>query len=177
MQNNTVLDEGEAVKIDKDSKLLLEYIILDFHNKKITLYDKEIEDSFNNQSIQKISVEKFENHFLYNLILEDGRSIYIESDLNNRIVGITDTDIEKIGDNYLKYCWNIRKANFPNTKVVGDDFMSMGFSLAEINMPKVTKIGDNFLSANRFVRYLDFDNCRQVGNNFMNDNEDISKIA
>ena len=174
--DNTVLDEGEAVQIDKDSKLLLEYIILDFHNKKISLYDKEIEDSFNNQKLQKISVERFENHFLYNLILEDGRSIHIESDLNNRIVGITDSDIEKIEDNYLKYCWNIRKASFPNTTIVGDDFMSMGFSLEEITMPKVTKVGENFLSANRFVKYLDFDNCRQVGNNFMNDNEDISEL-
>ena len=174
--NNIVIDDGRVVQLDKGSKVLLDYFVVDFHDKSISAYDSEINDYFKNKKYKKISVDRYENHLLYSFIFEDDMGMTIESDLNNKIVGVRDSDSVEIGDSYLEYCWNIEKVDFPNVVKVGNNFLSMCYCLQEINMPRVKNIGDNFLSANKFVRYIAFNDLRMVGNNFMCENENITEL-
>ena len=58
--NNVIIDNFEVKKFPKEKYIVLDYFILDLQNKKITLYDKRINDSFCD-SINDIFKIKLEN--------------------------------------------------------------------------------------------------------------------
>ena len=87
--NNIIIDNFEVKQLEKEKYVLLDYFILDLVNKKIYLYDKDIEDSFVDglNNIQKTNINKLLNseEKEIELTFKEGNKAIIKIDKAGRI--------------------------------------------------------------------------------------------
>ena len=202
---NIVIENGEAKTIENpESKILMDYFILDIKNKKIRLYDSKIEDSFvdslQDLSEAKIKVKKNKEKQTKEIIIEEdkNKSIIIEIDRDNQIIGYKNNELEKVGDNFLSEnqtlthleLQNIKQVgrrflyknkclsqgDFSELEEVGDDFLYRNQVLSKGNFLKLKKVGDNFLFYNKVLSQGDFSKLKQAGDNFLYNNQELTKV-
>ena len=154
--------------------------MLDLVNKKISLYDRTIDDSFIKglENIKKIEIdkEKTSKNKILKITFEDDSCAFIEIDKCNRIISYSNDNIVNIGDRFLcknKYLENI---NISSVASVGDEFLSLNNTLKEINLPNILKIGSNFLCNNNLICILNMPKLLEVKDNFLSQNQCISSI-
>ena len=177
--DNVIIDNFEVKKLPKERYIVMDYFILDMKDKKITLYDESINDSFVSsiKNIKKIDVLKNGLTKTIVIIGEEGNMI-IKLDLNDRIIEVDNETLKNVSGDYLSMTKYIDKLYLNNVIEVGNNFLSKNKSLSKISMDNVKVIGNNFLESNNNIEEVSFLNVEKIGNGFMfqNNNPKLKKI-
>lgn len=177
--DNVIIDNFEVKRLPKERYIVMDYFILDMKDKKITLYDKNINDSFlfSINNIKKIDVLKDESKKIIIIICEHG-NVSIKLDENDRIIELEDNNVKKIPDGYLLKSKYLESISLNNAIEVGNDFLNKNESLSKVSMDNVISIGNNFLENNKSVDEISFLKLEKIGNRFMfsSNNPKMKKI-
>lgn len=177
--DNIIIDNFEVKKLPKERYIVMDYFILDMKDKKITLYDESINDSFVSsiKNIKKIDILKEDSNKIVVIIGEEGNMI-IKLDPNDRIIEVDNETLKSVSDNYFSKSKYIDKLYLNNVVEVGDNFLNKNKSLSKISMDNVKIIGKNFLEYNNSIEEISFLNVEKIGNGFMfqNNNPKFKKI-
>ena len=172
--DNIIIDNFEVKKLPKERYIVMDYFILDMKEKKITLYDESINDSFVSsiKNIKKIDALKEDSNKMVIIIGEEGNMI-IKLDPNDRIIEINNETLKSVSDNYFSKSKYIDKLYLNNVVEVGDNFLNKNKSLLKISMDNVKIIGKNFLEYNNSIEEISFLNVEKIGNGFMFQNNNL----
>lgn len=177
--DNVIIDNFEVKKLPKERYIVMDYFILDMKDKKITLYDESINDSFVSsiKNIKKIDVLKCGLNKTIVIIGEEGNMI-IKLDPNDRIIEVDNETLKSVSDNYFSKSKYIDKLYLNNVVEVGDNFLNKNKSLSKISMDNVKIIGNNFLEYNEGIEDISLLNVKKIGRSFMFncDNPKLNKI-
>lgn len=177
--DNIIIDNFEVKKLPKERYIVMDYFILDMKDKKITLYDESINDSFFSsiKNIKKIDVLKCGLNKTIVIIGEEGNMI-IKLDPNDRIIEVDNETLKSVSDNYFSKSKYIDKLYLNNVVEVGDNFLNKNKSLSKISMDNVKIIGNNFLEYNEGIEDISLLNVKKIGRSFMFncDNPKLNKI-
>ena len=192
--DNTIIDNFEVVKYDPDTYLVVDYFILNLHNKKIFLYDSNLNDSFVDglQDIKKINIIKENDTKKIEVLTDNDNEVTIRIDKYNRIISYENKKINLINDNFLykndtltnldlpnleevgnNFLYNntiISEIYLPNLVVVGNDFFRWNLSALKVDLPKLERCGDDFFYDNSSMIYLSLPKLKEAGNSFMLNN-------
>ena len=180
--DNIIIDNFNVINhySEKEKYIIMDYFIVDLVNKKISLYDKKINDSFINDldNIKKIEILKVKStgNRILNITFNDLTKAIIEIDNCNRMVSYTNENITMIGDNFLANNIYMDKIELFNVTSIGNYFMSCNTMLSEIDISNVSMIGVNFLFLNRLLTSLDVPSLIEVKDNFLYENRILNNI-
>ena len=175
--NNIIIDNFEVHRLLKEKYLLFDYFILDLVNKKISLYDESIEDSFVDDfnNIDTIEVKKQDDKKII-FIKNSSDDIVIKIDTDNNIIGYINNNKEKIYSNYLRFNTSILELSLPKVKIIGNDFLLNNKKLRKLFMPEVEVIGDRFLKENQEMEELSLPKVKIIWDDFLILNEKLRKL-
>lgn len=171
--DNIIIDNSKVVDKyrEKEKYIVMDCFILDLVNKKVFLYDEQLEDDFVNHfdNIQKIQIEKMKDDNKKKIILTPliGENIIIELNNHDRIVGYQNNNIEKIGDNCLSSCHLLEWICLNNVIEIGNNFIPHSYVLRNISMDSLKKVGYDFLPMSPGPEKIFFSNLEEVGDRFM----------
>ena len=195
--DNIIIDHYKAKQYDKEKYIVTDYFILDLQNKKISLYDKNIRDSFidglqNIRTIKVLNLKDEKKQIIINgdieIILNKNNQIlhYKNSNirtLDNSFMGyrrdsviesLDFPNVEEIGDDFFEYNKTLLRIKLDNVREIGENFIRHNPRLENIWAPKVIKIKNGFLENNEGITDISFPRCIEIGNNFLLRNKDIS---
>ena len=181
--NNIIIDNFTVVDkySEKEKYILMDYFIVDLVNKKIFLYDKNIEDSFVDtvDNINKIDISRNKNNGnrMLRIIFDNGRDIFIEIDKYNRIIGYYNDNISYVHDNFLKENIYLENIKLDSVLRIGDNVLYKNLKMNDISISKVLEIGDKFLYKNNTVKNISFPCVLRVGNDFLSKNKVIESLS
>ena len=146
--NNIIIDNGRIIDTYKDQGryILIDYFIIDRKEKKITLYDKRIEDSFVDglTSITEIEVTKEEG--CKKIVIHQGeKTSTIRTDNSGRIISYENKNLTLCEDYFLYYNKSLQELNLPNLQSCGFGFLFSNESLKELSLPNLQYYGFIFL--------------------------------
>lgn len=201
---NIIIDHGNIVQLESESKVLIDYFILDKKNKTIELYDESIGDSFVDdlKNIEQIKVKKDLERKGVRIITiyKKGQDepIIIEIDKNNQIVGYKNNGITKVGNFFLSRNMELKylemqrltnagyrflyeneklsKLETPNLITVGEGFLFKNKELSSLYVPNLTEVGNDFLFVNKKLNKIEISNLVQAGNCFLNNNNELIEL-
>lgn len=181
-ENNIIVDYGKVIDTyykAKEIYIIFDYYILDLKEKKISLYDKTIKDSFVDSldlDIKKIEVRKNKNTKDILIYIEKENPIKIVIDEKNRIIEYENNYITSIGDDFLENNRTLKRIKLNNVKSIGNNFLINNKIVEEIELESVEKIGNNFLRNNNTVKKADFPNLSEIGDYFMAFDYELEEI-
>ena len=129
--------------------ILMDYFILNLKEKKVTLRDETIEDSFINffKKIKIIDIYKNNEDKTKSLYIEreDGKYCFISLDKFNRIIEYRNDFITDIGKNFLRYNTSLEYLNLPSVRTIGSYSLEHNLDLIDLYLPNVRYIGHYFM--------------------------------
>ena len=190
--DNIIIKNGKVIKdfIDKEKYLLIDYFILNlqnkdsknsrFYSKSIKQYDKELDyDSFQYdlKDFDKININKTDDETkTIELIKNNQNPIYIEIDKCNNIIGYDNSNIRKIGHDFLKFNRKLNKICIDNVEKIGRRFLFYNKKLVSLELPSVTEIGSAFLSTCKSIKTINLPNVRIIKNSFLSNNYSLEYL-
>ena len=177
-ENNIIIKKGNVIQIDKSSNFLIDYFVLNCNEKTLKLYDENFNDSFVSTigKIDKITVEKLENHNKKIIIDSNKKQIFITINQFNEIIGYKNEHIRKIDNKFLLYNYALTNIEIPNVVNIGDSFMLSNIIIKSINLPNVIEIGSSFLKYNLEMTDINLPKVKLIGNYFLESNEELENI-
>lgn len=170
--DNYIIHHGDVQKqlLEKEKYLVFDYFILDLVNKKVSLFDKRMEDSFPDtlQDIENIEIKKdAKENKKYIYIKQKGyeEKAVIVLDDKNHILAYTNNNVKNIGDNFLCDIDYIKEISLNNVLHVGNKFLSNNTSLASISLLSVKTIEKNFLKYNNVLTSISLDKLESIDDN------------
>ena len=176
--NNIIIDNKKVIKLDGSRYKLIDYFIVDYHDKCIRLYDEELEDSFVSENLKRINVERVPNtkETMISIVNSNNERLVIEVDESSKMLGVGSQDMKYIPDNYLYEDNYLKVANFPNVKEIGDNFLQQNENIKLVVLPEVEKIGSDFLSTNTGISKLNFPNLKKIEHSFLFMNNMVDEV-
>lgn len=116
--NNIIIDQSQVIKLDKSRYKLFDYFILDMkkEEKKISLYDKKISDSFVNSlpDIDRILLKNdFDCQKIY-IPSNEGKTAFITLGPSNRIIFVYNDIVKTVGDYFLSQASSLQEIVMPS---------------------------------------------------------------
>ena len=199
--NNIVVDENGVKQYDKSKYLLVENYLFDLVNNKVENLNKNKIDGFVD-SIGAISKMQISLNEEKNRVIEIyptvGEKIKIVVNKLNQIISYANSNVQEIGDNFLRYNKTCEEIYLPNVKSIGNsflfnnenlkniycenvenigsDFVVLSNKLEEINFPKLKNISNCFLTCNRILKKANIPNIETIGDNFLSENRELSEL-
>ncbi len=199
-ENNVIIDRDIILKLPKEKYLLMDYILLDLENKKITLYDPDLikrnsnlditeeeatrikrrglYDAFNESitDIEKINIINQEDKKLVTLKIKDKKDVIIT--LNNRgnILSIKDPNIAHVRSFYLSDLTSIEEIDLENAITIDNFFLYKANKTKKINLPNAEVIGDSFVRNASRILEINLPSATIIGNEFIEQGMDIIKL-
>ena len=177
-ENNVVIDHGEITKYDLEKYLIIDNFIVDLVNKKIYFYDDWGCDSFINyfDNIENIKVVK--NGDCKDIIVSqpECEDVIITIDKHNSIIGYKNSNLEKIDNDFLTHCKNIKNIDIKNVKSIGNDFLRYNQTLEQLDLPEVEEIGNGFLLWNKSLKTLNASKVKIIGSSALNHNQNMEEL-
>ena len=175
--NNIIIDSSKVQKYDKEKYIVLDYFLLDLQNKKITLYDNVISDSFPStiKDIAKITVINNNTTKDIFIITKTGK-VKITVNKDNQILRISNDYTKEVADNFLAYNTTLTSLDMPNLKRILNNFLCYNRTLKEINIPNVEKIGNKFLYSNEYLEKISLPQLFFIGDCFLYLNHHLKEI-
>ena len=204
---NIIIENGEPKQLENpEAQILIDYFILDMKNKTIKLYDDKLEDSFIDyfenleETDAKIKIEKNKEKGTRKITIQKSKdkSITIEIDKNNEIIGYNNPNLKKTGDNFLGWNIALNQLEVPNLKSTGDNFLGWNKALNQLEapnlkstgnaflwanegltqliVPKLKKTGYIFLGWNKALNQLEAPNLKSTGDNFLSNNQGLTQL-
>ena len=176
--HNIIIDNGEVKKMDPSRYIIIDYFVIDLKEKRIKLYDNDLEDSFLDEieNMERIKIHKNEEG--KNIIIQsnNNKEIAIKTNKYGQITGISNQSVTQINDNFLQWNTTLTELNLPNLETINDWFMPNNKELLKLNLPNLTKVGYFFLISNEKLKEVNLPKIKSVGNYFLNKNEKMSKL-
>ena len=176
--NNIIIDNGEVITdyMQNERYIIIDYFILDLQEKRISLYDDSIPDSFVSRvkNIERIDISKDRESGDKNITIKtlDG-NIGIVISKYNKIIEYCDDIAKDIEDNFFTEDDSIKSITLYNTESIGDNFLSRNFIIEEIYIYNVKEIGNNFLYCSNYAREVYLKSVETIGDYFMYCNPNI----
>ena len=165
--DNIIIDHFNVKKYDKSRYLIIDYFIIDLSkdNKSISLYDKNLSDSFCDviKDINKIEIDNIDSGKKITILGDNNECLEIITDKDGKIISLKMDEIYVIGDYFLRCNKSLRELYAPNLTKVGDDFLYRNKFLQELYSPNLTEVGVCFLHYNKSLRELYAPNLTKVG--------------
>ena len=180
--DNIIIDNFEVIRDyqQKEKYIIIDYFIIDLVNKKISLYDKNINDSFvdglNNIRKIEINKDKKTGNKRLDITFVDGCVAFIEIDKFNRIISYENENVLEVEDNFLYKNMYLQNIEIPNVIRICDNFLSCNVCIKEIVFNKLLTVGTGFLSCNKIIDQLQLDNVMMIGDCFLSENTDLVNI-
>lgn len=177
--DNIIIDKFNVKKYDKSRYLIIDYFIIDLSNKSISLYDKNLSDSFCDviKDINKIEIDNIASGKKITILGDNNECLEIITDKDGKIISLKMDEIYVIGDWFLSRNKTLRELYAPNLTKVGDDFLYRNKFLQELYSPNLTEVGVCFLQSNTSLQELYVPNLTEVGVCLLwNNNELRNKI-
>lgn len=178
--NNIIIDNGEVIDkyADKSRYLLIDYFILDMQEKKITLYDEELKDSFIDglSNITNIEIINEDGYKKITLKLEEDKEAIIKVDFNGKIIEYENKYLQDCGTGFLFYNESIKELNLPNLQKCGRGFLFYNKLIKELSLPNLQVCGHEFLPSNNKLQELYLPNLMICGDNFLLFNRELQKL-
>ena len=177
--DNIVISNFKAKQYEKEKYIIMDYFILDLVNKKISLYDRWVNDSFPETigDIEKIKVEKKEEKKEIYLTPKEGKDILITLDKENRIIEYKNENVEEIGCNFLYFNKTLKNLFLPKAKKIDFGFLSYNNSLTKIDLPNVEEIDNSFLFDNHILTEVSLPRVKDIGDSFLFHNHTLTEIS
>ncbi len=197
--NNIIINNFKVYRLPKEKYLLFDYFILNLVNKKISLYDGSVEDSFVDDfnNIDTVEIKKQDNEKT-TLIKNSSGDIFVKLDKNNKIISYVNNTIEKLGSNFLSFNTSISELYLPKVKTIGSkafinnnklrrlslpevetidsSFLRYNQDMEELYMPRVQIIEFGFLGFNRKLKKLSLPEVEEIAVDFLKENQDIEEL-
>ena len=177
--DNTIIDNFEVVKYDPDTYLVVDYFILNLHNKKMFLYDSNLNDSFVDglQDIKKINIIKENDTKKIEVLTDNDNEVTIRIDKYNRIISYENKELVSVNDNFLCENETLSDITLPNLEYVGDNFLYNNRGLEKISFPKLETVYDYFINWNMIINQVDLPNLKYCGDLFLFENENLEFLS
>jgi len=178
-EDNIIIENFWKVTKDKERYMLIDYFLLDLKEKKITLYDLDIEDSFMDgiQDIEKIEVLNIEDGKEIKIIKTNKEEAKIIINKSNQIIGYVNNNLKIIGNSFLRYNRTLTELELPKVEIIGDDFLEYNCNLNKLELPEVKIIGDRCLDGNQTtLTELELPEVKIIGDQFVSYNESLTKV-
>ena len=170
--NNIVIDHFDVRQIPTDHQILADYFIIDFKEKRVSLYDRNVKDSFID-TVKDLVRIKIEKNRIITLLNKYGEEIYLKLDEKGRIIGLKDENLRQCGSGYLYRNESIVRLDLPNLQLCGDNFLKSNRGLIYLSLPQLNWCGDDFLIFNKTIMELDLPQLEECGHGFMNFNRSL----
>lgn len=176
--NNIIINGGKVLKADSSRYKLLDYLLVDYHDKSIRLYDDSIDETFQFNNLKRIDVKRIKDskNTKMDIITEDDCNISIIYDESSRMISMSSDDITKIPDNYLSCNKYIESFNYPNALSIGDNFFYDNERLVNYNLNKVRSIGNDALINNNLLLEVKLPEVLKIGERFLYSNDVVNTI-
>ncbi len=199
--NNTVIIHGIPKSFDKNEYLLIDCYLFDLKNKKVTLLDTFLDDSFiteledinnisiinnNDTKIITIKTAKYQEEIEITVDKENRIISYKNNNtthigpffmsLNKDLKSLECTKLETVEESFLERNINLERINTPNIQYIGSAFLSKNESLLSLYLPNVIEVEDEFLFTNRHLKELYVPLLKRVGNDFLYHNTKLSRV-
>ena len=171
--NNIIIDDLDVIKYEKERYIVFDYFILDKKDKKITLYDKDLNDSFVDglSNFKNIKIEK--KNDLKKIILDN---IIIVLDKHNNIVSYCNPNLKEVGDNFLLRDKTLKAVYLPNVEKIGSNFMLYNCILKVLDLHSLRVAHNNFLPYNEVLDKVNIQNLEKVYDNFLQYNKSLTSL-
>lgn len=179
---NIIIEHREVREL-ANSKILLDYFILDIEYKELFVYDSSLRDSFTDalKDIQRIEVRRNSengNRTKTITISIKGQSepVIIEIDYNNQIVGYANNGLTEVGNYFLGSNKGLTKLQMPKLVKAGNGFLYSNEGITELEMPKLTEAGDDFLNRDEGLTKLQMPALTKTGIRFLHYNKGLTEL-
>ncbi len=176
--NNTIIENGEVVKLPTHQMLVDNYII-DCKEKNVYRYGRlgtqacdGFTDSFN--GLKKINVEK---HGVIKITKATGDEAVLQINKKGEITSFEDYTLENAGYNFLERNRALKRLILPGLKTCEDNFLYYNRVLEEINLENLKVCGQNFLFNNEGLKAVNFENLEECGDRFLYRNCVLEKFV
>lgn len=166
--NNVIIDDFRVTKLP-ESKIVVDYFIVDFQNKEIKLYDPNIQDCFC-QTLGEIKDIQYKNNVL-KISVEGGQDVVLKLNSKNQIISCTNYNIESCGDGFLYYNETLKKLIAPSLKRCGDNFLIWNEILESADVSSMEKCGECAFYSNEKLKELYMPNLKSCGYDTFDSNE------
>ena len=177
-ENNVVIDHGDITKYDSEKYLIIDNFIVDLVNKQIYLYGDSYHDSFIDgfDNIENIKVVK--NGDYKNIIVSqpECEDVIITIDKHNSIIGYKNSNLEKIDNDFMKHCANVKNIDIKNVKSIGNDFLMFNEALEQLDLSEVEEIGHGFLQVNEVLKTLNAPKLKTIGSGALTHNHNMKEL-
>ena len=158
--DNNIISNGYPLNfyLEKEKYLLVDYLVIDFENKKIFFHDQNIIDGFIDlvSDISKIDIiNNKEEGIKYICITSPESEMYLGVNKYNQIVSYYNDYVDKIGDNFLIHNTTMQEISLPNVTKIGKYFLCFDNELRRIYAPKVKTIGECSLISNHDIEEME----------------------
>ena len=176
--NNVILNAYDVKKYPKEKYIVCDYFVIDLVNKKVSLFDDRIRDSFVDDfvDIKKIVVVNEDGYKKVIFEFEEGNDIIMVLNSNNCLVKYYNSNALQINSYYLSRCKYLEDISLPNVEIIRNSFLHRNNSLVGISIPNVKFIGDGFLYNNKCIRTVNLPSVSKIGNDFLYNNNSLSEI-
>lgn len=188
---------GQIYEIDKNSQVLMDYMLLDLKTGRVTDLagaNDDFANAFNTATMgKKITVT---GRAPNQTILVDGRptivlfngqikELYMPTLVNigndflryNHILDTLDLpNLTHVADNMLEHNTRVSNIDMPRLNVVGKNFLASTQNLTGVNVPQLCHAGNDFLRSAINVGHLNAANIITVGDYFLGNNQDLSHL-
>ena len=159
--------------------LLLDYLIVDLVDKKVSLYDRNIQDGLleTTDNIKNIEIRKIddgEKKVKFNN--KDNTNFEMTIDKRNVIKSYRNDNIEKVPERFFYSNKYLESMVLTNAKEINNEFLSQNYELCYLEVDKVETIGDYFLSHNYKLDEFIGNNVKTVGNYFLTNDTNCKKV-
>lgn len=192
--NNIIVTKDGVIdkysNINTSSYILMDGYLLDLVNKKfISFYEDSFVNDFKNIEDIKVSLDKYKNIKLVEIIYDVDKHAYIVLNNNNQIIeyinnnikelkrnfmvyntalkNLLISNVEKIDDNFLYINQDLNRLYLPNVHYITNNALMRNKNLTDIYMPDIKYIGDNFCSFARNIKDINIYKVKVIGNNFL----------
>jgi len=176
--NNIIIDNYQVREYSHELYLIMDYFILDLVNKKISIYNTLVLESFP-ETIGKIKNINIKNESYGKTVIitpYDGEDIVISLDKFNRIIKLINNNLVNVPDLFLMFNKVLEDISLKKAKLLGSFFLSYNSSLLEIELPKVKKIGEKFM-AHSNLESVFLPQVTVIGNGFLAFNYAITNVS
>lgn len=177
--NNIIIDNYQVNRLEKEKYIVFDYFVLDLVNKRLSLYNTYIGDSFLDtiSDISKIRIENKEKVKDITIIPKYGEDIIITLDKQNRLIGYKNNNIKEIGDYFLYFNDTLSELNLSNVEIIGSSFLFYNQIITELNLPKIKEIGNFFMHANCSLTKLVLPKLEIIKNSFLFYNRTLTELS
>lgn len=203
--NNIIIDNFKVNRYSDEYQryLVVDYFVIDRQNKKIYLYDEDINNStaintfdsdgelyaydeiygdsfteyFENNEIENIKITTNEGGSRSIIVSVIGKEdVIIMIDKDNRIIGYRNNNITSIHDNFLSYNETLTKIDIRNVRYIGNNFLRRNHILKLFVAPELIEVGDKFLLENSYLSELLLPRLEVAGDEFLASNTSLEEL-